>query len=194
MKLFSELKRAAEILSAYPGQWAICGGVAASIYRSKPRFTDDIYFAVIDSDTIQAEDLASQVISKLGYREYWEFIPDPMEPTKQLKGLLCARLHESERFVGLDFLLPTQSWVHSAVQFATHNLIDYGFAKLPTVTPESLIVAKAIALSSIEERLQDEDDIRELLKDKSIDLSYVRAELVRLNVSISAKVHSLIYV
>ena len=55
MKIFDELVRAGKLLSEYPGQWAVCGGVAASIYRSRARFTDDIDFALIDTARISAE-------------------------------------------------------------------------------------------------------------------------------------------
>ena len=80
MKLYDELKRAGTLLLEYPGQWAICGGIAASIYRSHPRYTDDIDFAVIDSETISAKDLACKIINQLGYKEYLGFIPNSQPP------------------------------------------------------------------------------------------------------------------
>lgn len=184
MKLFDELKRATSYLGDFPRQWALCGGVAASIYRSKARFTDDIDFALIDSPDIAAGDLARQVIQKMGYRDYLGFIPDPRDVTKQLQGLICARESADERFVGLDFLLPVQCWVNDAVAIAQSNLIDFGFAKLPTIVPEDLIVAKLIAVTNSPDRFQDLDDIKEIVQSVSVDISRIRQQISKYSIKI----------
>lgn len=173
MKLFSELQRVTKLLEEFPGQWAICGGIAASIYRSKARYTDDIDFALIDSTTISATSLAEKVIKELGYKEHIGFVPDPLNPGKQLQALLCAIDNDTEKFRGFDFLLPSQTWVTDAVKLAQKNLVDFGFAKIPTVTQESLIFAKLIALNSTPERYQDLDDIKDILKSNAIDLRFL---------------------
>lgn len=189
MRLFSELKRAAQILSRYPSQWAICGGVAASLYRESARFTDDIDFAVVDSEALTALDLARKVIGELGYKEYKGFIPD--ENNQQIFGLLCARDSADDRFVGLDFLLPAQCWVSDAVNYAQANIIDYGFDKLPTITPESLIVSKIIALNSNPERLQDIDDINEIVRVARLDMKFIQNQLQSYRIKIPPAVAKL---
>ena len=173
MRLLLELKRTCAILENYPGQWAICGGIAASLYREKPRFTDDIDFAVVDSAIISGKDLAMKVISELGFKEYFGFIPGLIDKSDQILGLVCARDIGDERFLGIDFLLPVQFWIKDGVKYAQSNLIDYGFAKLPTVTPESLVLAKLLALHSNPERLQDLDDIQELIKSSNLDFEFI---------------------
>lgn len=177
MGIFSELKRVIRFLNNYPGQWAICGGVAASIYRERPRFTDDIDFALVDSNSLSARELALKVISDLGYRDYQGFIPDPLRKGKQINALICARSTDNTKFEGFDFLLPTQPWIDHAVLLAQSNKIDFGFAELPTVTPEYLILAKLIALNSNAERHQDIDDIKEIIKSNPIDYSFIREQI-----------------
>lgn len=192
MKLFDRLKQAAVLLADYPDQWAICGGVAASIYRSSPRFTDDIDIAVIDSDKIRAVDLAAFVISEMGLREYKGFVPDPKNGRQQINALLMGRESCQERFLGLDFLLPVQAWIEKAVELAQSNQIDYGFAHLPTVTPECLIVAKLAALEGSPERYQDLDDIKEIVKAVPIDREFLGREIAAHKIKVSREMQSVV--
>ena len=82
--------------------------------------------------------------------------------------MVCVRISGQERFEGFDFLLPTQFWVDEAVKHAQTNMVSYGFDKLPTITPESLIFAKLISLNNNPERYQDMDDISHILKEQII--------------------------
>lgn len=189
MRLFAELKRLAQALSRFPGQWAVCGGVAASLYREKARFTDDIDIAVVNSGPVSAEELATQVIRDLGYKAHKGFIS---ENSSQVFAMVCARGTEDDRFVGLDFLLPVQCWVDEAVHYAQKNLIDYGFARLPTITPESLIVAKIVALNSNPERLQDLDDVIEIFKQGGLQKDYIRKQLAIHNVRVPTSISDLL--
>lgn len=177
MKLFSELKRTVQLLQKFTGQWAICGGVAASVYRTKARFTDDIDFALISTHEVSAEELASKVIKDLNYKEYKDFVPDPYNNQQRIFALICAKSGDDQRFTGIDFLLPVQFWVEEAVKIAQDNLIDYGFDLLPTVTPESLLIAKLAALSSNPERYQDIDDIKEIIENVAVDFDFIRRRI-----------------
>lgn len=183
MRVFLELKRAAQALKPYDGQWAICGGVAASIYREKPRFTNDIDFALCDTPLLSAEELASRVVKDLGYAELKGFVPAShrgtgSSGTGQILGLICARTNPpEERFAGIDFILPVQFWVAESVRFAQQNRIDYGFAALPTITPESLILAKLAAFQSNPQRIVDLDDINELSKTCDLDLQFLQRQI-----------------
>ncbi len=193
MKLFEVLKQTALLLLEHPGQWAVCGGVAASIYRRKARFTDDIDFALIDSPAMSAENLAGTILRRLGYGEYIGFVPDPENNNQQLRALICARTQEDQRFAGIDFLLPVQRWIPEAVALAQFNSIDYGFAELPTVTPESLILAKLIALSGSPDRYQDLDDIQEILKSVPLKLDYLEAQIALHNLKVPSNILALIF-
>ena len=184
MRIFEQLKRVTHLLQQYPGQWAVCGGVAASIYRTAPRFTNDIDVALVDSQRISAFDLASQVMQALGYQPMRGFIPDIRDGERQILGLIAGREGNDPRFVGIDLLLPVQFWIPKAVELAQRNVIDYGFASLPTITPESLLIAKITAVRSSPSRYQDLDDITDILGSLQIDKGYVVHELCVNNVEI----------
>ena len=94
-------------------------------------------------------------------------------------GLSLHRPHST-----IDLLLPTFPWVEQSILRAQDNLIDYGFAKFPTVTPEDIIIAKVFALSIEENRFTDMDDIQSILAtNNQLDLLYLVQELERLNLS-----------
>ncbi len=188
MRLFDQLKKVADLLSEYPNQWAVCGGVAASIYRNRPRFTDDIDIALIDSEKISAQELASSITKALGYKEFKGFVPDIKNSKQQLFGLIAGREENDARFIGIDFLLPVQFWIQKSVELAQSNLIDYGFAQLPTITPESLLIAKVAAFIGSPERLVDLDDINEIVKSIEIDKEYVLRELEKQQLAVPKSV------
>lgn len=182
MKIFSELKRLVEGLQGYEGTWALCGGVVASIYRQTPRFTADIGVAIIDCADQSAEDMASAVIKKMGYKPIVGFVPNFSGRSGQQKALICGRSEQSERFVGVDFLLPVFPWVSKGVQRAQENKVDYGFARLPTITVEDLLLAKILAINE-GERLQDLDDARSILSETlRIDSDYLINEALRIGI------------
>ncbi len=193
MKIFHELRRAVEILNDYPGNWALCGGVAASIYRKNPRFTNDIDFALIDSEKISAKSLAVTVSEKLGYKAQIGFFEEPTT-NKLVNGLICARLDgNDDLFVGLDFLLPVQNWIEPAVKLAQNNRIDFGFALLPTITPECLIIAKFNALCANPERFQDLDDLKNIANDIDLNYDYLKNEIKKLGMEVPPEIMATVF-
>lgn len=192
MTLFSELEKAVTLLNKYAGSWAICGGVAASIYRKIPRFTADIDFALIDSTDLSAEDLAKKITAELGYKEYLGFIPSDKKPHSQMLGLICARNDQQEQFIGLDFLLPVQNWVVEAVTLAQENFLDYGFTHLPTVTPECLILSKLTALSTNPQRMYDLDDIKQILEAVEIDRKFLRERIKNYGLVLNEELNAIV--
>jgi hypothetical protein len=193
LKLLSELKRVSNSLAAFPGHWALCGGVAASIYRKKPRFTDDIDFILSDSPSLPAKEIASQVIANLGYAEYLGFVPVLFNDNEQVLGLCCARTSTDKNFIGIDFLLPVQFWVNDAVKAAQGNLIDFGFAVLPTITPEHLIIAKCAAALSNPERFQDLDDLKEITNSVSLNLEFIDHSLQSYGIVLTPELKKLVF-
>jgi hypothetical protein len=167
------------------GSWALCGGVLAAVYRETPRFTGDIDIAIIDSVGLTAEEAATEILREMGFSPVSGFVPNPAGGSKQTKALICGRGTNSERFVGIDFLLPIFPWVQTAVERAQTNLIDYGFASIPALTAEDLILAKINALQLPEQRAIDIDDILSILQSKlPIDRTYIRrgARLMSFNI------------
>ncbi len=178
MKLFADLKITAATLAHYNCQWAICGGIAACVYRTTPRYTADIDIAIIDSDTHKAKDVAGIVAKELKLSPIAGFVTDQFGKLLNGQALVMGRHDVKGGYVGIDFLLPLIPWVTSAVKNAQNNLIDYGFAKLPTLTPEDLIIAKLFALQGTPERKFDLDDIEDTLRSSiKLDLDYLNKTL-----------------
>jgi hypothetical protein len=139
-----------------------------------------------------AEELAKEVIGNLGYQAIIGFVPNPDRPVQQLKALICCRSNLDDRFVGFDFLLPVLSWVPRAVQVAQANKLDYGFALVPTITPEDLVLAKLQALQSPNSRPYDLDDITEIANCQQLNLEYLLPQAKALHITIAASTLSLL--
>jgi Nucleotidyl transferase AbiEii toxin, Type IV TA system len=184
MKLFSELQRVVKHLEPYQGSWAICGGIAACIYRDKARFTADIDIAICNSANQEAEEIAASILQAMGHTPALGFITDPNGSGQQTKALIHSRDSTSEFYLGIDFLLPVFPWVNAAVIRAQTNQIDYGFTKIPTITVEDLIIAKLFALNTTPERLQDKDDVLSILVRQKIDELYVERQATLYNLDI----------
>lgn len=133
------------------------------------------------------------MIADLGYAEYLGFVPDILNENKQVLGLCCARRSLDKTFVGIDFLLPVQFWVNDAVKAAQENLIDFGFAKLPTITPEHLIVAKCAAAISNPERFQDLDDLKEISGSVHLDLEFIDRALQSYGIVLTPELKKLVF-
>ncbi len=173
MKLFSGLKRVIERLEPRTGSWAVCGGIAASLYRENARFTADIDIALIDTEQLKARALAERVLKELGYKPALGFVPDFEKKGGQRLALILSREGENERFEGIDFLLPVFPWVPGAVRRGQSNLIDYGFARVPTITAEDIIISKLFALRGGDPRAIDKDDILSILQSQKVDREYI---------------------
>lgn len=182
MKLFDDLKIACNELAQWPGCWALCGGVAAAIYRDIPRFTADIDFVIADHPDKPAKDIAEQVTRTLSLKPIAGFITDEGGRLISGQALVMGRRDTTSRYVGIDFLLPVLPWIPGAVLRAQSNLLDFGFAKLPTITVEDLLVAKLYAFQGTPSRVTDLDDIRSILQAQTgIDMSYIRSQMTLLS-------------
>lgn len=179
------LKLISKQLASYPGHFAIAGGLAASFYRAKPRLTNDVDIALFFKGTKQSKDAAIKMIETIGYDVAFGWISNTKNSSKDPVALVIGRANKHELESTIDFLLPTLPWVENAVLRAQDNLIDFGFKKLPTLTPEDLITAKAFALSSNQDRFQDMDDIQSIFAAKNaLDIAYLVSEFQRLKLSL----------
>ena len=91
MKLFSNLKRTAQILNRSPGCWAVCGGIAACVYRTTPRFTGDIDIALIDFVGCPAKGIAEDVAREIGYSPIAQWITDNQGEVVKEQALVLGR-------------------------------------------------------------------------------------------------------
>lgn len=66
------------------------------------------------------------------------------------------------------------------MQRAQSHSVDFGFAKIPTMTREDVIIAKAFALAIEPNRFQDLDDLKSMFStNRKMDLAYLKGELQR---------------
>jgi len=186
MKIFQELRRVFEALQPFEGYWCLCGGVAASVYGAEGRFTNDIDVALMDTPSQTANEVASQVLQQLGYQAMLGFVRDPNHSSsQQVLGLLVGRVSGNDAFVGVDFLLPVFPWVEDAVTRAQLARFDFGFAKIPTIQPEDLLIAKLHALRDAPERGVDLLDIRSMMRaSHSLDFEYLNRKLLQYNLTL----------
>src|SRR5262249_49160033 len=91
-------------------------------------------------------------------------------------ALIVGREDHEGTYIGIDFLLPVLPWVEAAIHNAQSNRLDYGFALMPTVTPEDLIIAKLFAIQGDPNRPYDQDDVKSILRNqKNLNIEYIRA-------------------
>lgn len=180
------LKKTVAALSELPCRFCLVGGHAASLYRSQERFTKDVDFALVADAKGKSRVIASQAIEKLGMKPVAGFMV--LGDTERRERALCMVTSEppGSELTGLvDILLPEVPWVLDAVGRAQDNLIDLGFAKVPVITPEDLILAKCYAVRNSPDRFQDLDDLKQLFKDvRDLDTDYLRRRLVELKLTI----------
>jgi hypothetical protein len=180
------LKKTVAALSELPCRFCLVGGHAASLYRSQERFTKDVDFALVADAKGKSRAIASQAIEKLGMKPVAGFMV--LGDTEKSQRALCMVTSEppASELTGLvDILLPEVPWVLDAVGRAQDNLIDLGFAKVPVITAEDLILAKSYAVRNSPDRFQDLDDLKQLFTDvRDLDTDYLRRRLVELKLTI----------
>ena len=134
----------------------------------------------------RSRQLAEEAIEQLGFKPMLGFIPPTQhEPDRGSICMITATPAPNETHGLIDILLPELPWLVQSVERAQHNLINLGFADIPVITPEDLIVAKCYALRNSPDRFQDFDDLKEIFSAvNELDLDYLRANLVKLNLAI----------
>lgn len=193
MKLYDNLKHAARLLAPWQGYWAICGGIAACLYRETPRFTGDIDIALVDLPQRKAIQIAEATAQALGYKPLHGWVSDQNGNLIKETALIVGRESTSGSYVGIDFLLPVLPWIQPAVQRAQSNCLDYGFATLPTVTAEDLIIAKLFAFQGTPQRHQDLDDIESILRNsKLLNRALIKQLVTQFELSLPPSVGALL--
>jgi hypothetical protein len=155
----------------------------------KPRLTQEVDIALVAEDPVASRERAEAVLRALGHEIALGWIAssrvgDPV-------ALVIGRPPRESSGTTVDFLLPSLPWVEPAVERAQDDLIDFGFARVPTVTPEDIIVAKTFALTIEPRRFQDMDDTRSILVGGDpLDLAHVVREFRRLDISLPPALHA----
>ena len=178
MKIFDSLKRVVKELEGESINWAIAGGVAACIYRSEPRYTGDIDIILSEASGCDARTIAQNVLTRLGYKPIVGFITAENSPKIGKPSLIAAREDQQGAFVGIDLILPVLPWIEPAIVRAQLNKIDFGFGRLPTITPEDLIIAKLFAIQDNPSRPYDRDDVLSVCRNTSnLDRGYIASQI-----------------
>ena len=166
--------------------YCLVGGHAASLYRSQERTTRDVDFALLAEPASDSQRSAEEIIQDLGLKPMAGFIPlGPNETVRSPVCMVTSTPARNELKGIIDILLPALPWLAQAVRRSQHNRIDLGFAAVPVITPEDLILAKCHAVSNSPERFQDLDDIKEIfLSVKDLDLDYLSSNLGALKLMI----------
>jgi hypothetical protein len=169
-------------------RYALAGGLAASLYRETIRTTDDIDFIISygESDIKKLNILANKISRKVELVRKAELEGGPLFAIKRKSTeVVLIRLLDKDnpKLLPIDLLLVNNKWVPKALDRSL--MLSNSTLEIPVISPEDLILAKLISLQNRTDRLQDAQDIREiLLAQQNIDWSYLKLELVRHAVTI----------
>lgn len=173
-------------LVKHEANFALAGGLAASLYRAKPRLTNDVDIALALGSEKASKELARKIFKEAGYKISMGWITSSDKREVKPIPLVIGQPSKNDLESSVDFILPSLPWVERAVKRAASNIIDFGFAKIPTITAEDLIIAKAFALELDPSRFQDLDDIKSIFSVKNeLDYHYVLAEFERHELSLA---------
>ena len=181
----SQLQRTVNLFVQKKITFALAGGLVASLYRSHERMTADLDFLFLFQGDI--EKAAEEVLHELGLEPRPLTKADleggPLHARKRTRGpvwMLCG-LAKSPQQVRVDLILPIMPWTELALERAQAHRIDFGFARVPCITVEDLVVSKLYALKNRSDRFQDLDDLKEIFsKDQPFDLSYLSDRMAEL--------------
>ena len=187
MKLQKLLEKACRRLEKETKAYALCGGLAANLYRPEPRFTGDIDFVISTGGGELS--FAKSFIKDFGLSprpiRLGELSRSPMMGKKSTPYVVViGRDPEDDTKPGLDFLLPANKWVPKALKRASEHRISYGFAEVPVLSVEDVLLAKIFAVKD-SRRAKDVDDVESIFAgSEELDLKYLCAELDRHRLSL----------
>lgn len=185
------LELASRALESYDSCYAVAGGLAASLYRISPRLTKDVDIAIAVGGKENTVTVAQQILSDLGLPSALGWIAGGEGKIDGSIALVIGKAGVDEYDASIDFLLPSLPWVEQGIVRAQENKIDFGFAKLATLTPEDLIVAKVFALAVEPNRFQDLDDLQSIFRaENNLEVDYIASQFARLSLSLPKELYS----
>jgi len=155
--------------------YVLCGGIAASLYRDKPRFTNDVDIAIFYNNYKESKVIAKKIVEAVGAKASLGWIPQLKERDIETMALVIGQFDSENYEATVDLILPNLPWVEKAISNGKNHIVDYGFAKIPVITVEDLIIAKIFALNIEPSRFQDLDDLKSIfLSSVALDSTYIR--------------------
>lgn len=190
MRMLEIIKGVSQFLNKEKCLYCLAGGHAASMYRAQERFTRDVDFALTAAPISASEYIANGAIKKLGLKPIAAFLPSVFNEKKTTIASMITSVPTQGEAKGIvDIILPSLPWVSAAVERAQHNTVDLGFADVPLITPEDLIIAKSYSVHHAPDRFLDLDDLKEIFGNiKDLDIDYIRESLERMDIAIPKQV------
>lgn len=190
MDLIGFFKEVVNTLKARNVEYALAGGLIASIYRVNERTTNDLDFLIFTKEG--TKEVATSIIKHFGLEPHIIRKADleggPMFAIKRKKTtpyIIAGRAGKDERKIGLDFILPEMPWFEEAIERARFNKIDFGFGPLPCLTKEDVIISKLYSLRNDRSRFNDMDDLKSIFQaGLDIDIPYICGQMQKLQLSV----------
>lgn len=190
MDLIVFFNKVVRVLRASGADYALAGGMVASIYRQNERTTGDLDFLIVSGKRTQK--VAFSIIERFGLEPHIIRKADleggPMFAIKRRNTtpyIVAGRAKKNEKKIGLDFILPEMPWFGEAIKRAKYNELDFGFGPIPCLTKEDVIISKLYSLQNDGSRFNDLDDLKSIFQaGLDIDLPYVCGQMQRLKLSV----------
>lgn len=181
MNLSELFKATVEELQRLQCKFAVAGGLAASLYREQSRTTFDADFLFLANglEVKKGRELLEKLNLGVGEVKLHQLTRSPQMNKKSKETFILVGRKGKEN-PGVDLLLPPFPWFEKAINRAEANKFDFGFGKIPTVTPEDMILTKLYA-----NRPKDVDDIISIFESgKELDLTYLAGEISRMQLTL----------
>ncbi|MFH1727143.1 MAG: nucleotidyl transferase AbiEii/AbiGii toxin family protein [Pseudomonadota bacterium] len=164
-------------------KYALAGGLVASIYRTDERLTKDLDFLIYSEKN--SSDIAIQIIKEFRLKHFVirkaQLEGGPMFAIKKQSTppyIISGKPKKDQNQIGLDFILPQMPWFESALLRAQSNMIDFGFALVPCLTVEDIIISKFYSLQNDSKRFKDLDDLKSIFEaNHNLDLAYISGQM-----------------
>ncbi|MBX7148202.1 nucleotidyl transferase AbiEii/AbiGii toxin family protein [bacterium] len=188
MNIIHFLKQMIEVLEQERLQYAVAGGLVASVYRKEERTTRDLDFLIISESSSQqkAEELIkAQALNPHIIRKA-DLEGGPLFAIKRKNTepyMVVGKDSSKPGAIGLDFILPSMPWFKEALERSSLNLIDFGWnKKIPCITVEDIIISKFYSYKNDPRRYKDLDDLQSIFEAKHVlDCIYIQNQMRKMS-------------
>jgi len=119
MNLSESLEQISKELLALNVEFAVAGGLAASLYRDQPRLTDDVDLAVAFSvPVVKLEAILTKLELSPTRVSEAQLKGGPKHLVKGKLSPIAILVGRAKDKIGIDLLLPNLSWVETALKRA----------------------------------------------------------------------------
>ena len=163
MDLIQFFKEVVKVLKTGNVDYALAGGMIASVYRENERTTNDLDFLIFSGEKTQ--EVASSIIKKF---------------------------KKIENKIRLNFILPDMPWFEEALKRAKFNEIDFGFGSVPCLTKEDVVISKLYSLRNDAQRFNDLDELKSIFHAGfDIDIPYICGQMQKMGLPVPDSLKSM---